>query len=526
MTRVSHTKTTHLSLFVVGGGCLCQQWDRRLVGTLKPMANPAVCKAFQDALMTLPIPAWSVDIDTHVELWERNLLQLAQQFFCKTTKTKARPRLQEATCNLIAFKRSVLDFGRACGVLHEPDIRAHLKAIEKRFIRESVKINRLSMMNWSSSLQPKVISTTISLSSSSAPDLVGDQGTNTLVARHYLCFNLQVASPWRLSRISSSIGFGNSLLSKRATLCHVTLFKHYIMEDLALIRLFWTSRPFPHSMTFRLRSGSWNGDGHQAAATTKVALRGTEPLSWRGGKLIPLHKGKLCRSNPAGYRSIFISSYTTKVYHATLRKHLLDAWTGVLKHLQFGGRRGMSADLAHHCLQAHLAHAVHHRLPAAVLFIDMKAAFYSVVRQGLFEEGPDAAPFLYAMFQLGVAPEHVQDLMTTADGDAAVTGISPHAVHLLKDLMERTYFQIEGIEPVVLTSQGTRPGDPVGDAFFKLAMAVILKKVTAHIMDHTLAIWEGCADSVSSFQTHQKPAHFAWFEVAFVDDCRGNASPG
>ena len=101
------------------------RWD------FEAMANPAVCKAFQDALMTLPIPAWSVDIDTHVELWERNLLQLAQQFFCKTTKTKARPRLQEATCNLIAFKRSVLDFGRACGVLHEPDIRAHLKAIEK-----------------------------------------------------------------------------------------------------------------------------------------------------------------------------------------------------------------------------------------------------------------------------------------------------------------------------------------------------------------------------------------------------------
>lgn len=68
-------------------------------------------------------------------------------------------------------------------------------------------------------------------------------------------------------------------------------------------------------------------------------------------------------------------------------------WSGVLTHLQFGGMKGMAADLAHHCLQAHLVHAAHYKLPAGILFIDMKAAFYSVVRQGLFADGPDAAPF-------------------------------------------------------------------------------------------------------------------------------------
>ena len=136
------------------------------------------------------------------------------------------------------------------------------------------------------------------------------------------------------------------------------------------------------------------------AVTTKVALRGSEPLAWRGGRLIPLHKGKLCRSDPTGYRSIFISNYTTKAYHACLRRHLMDAWSAALTHLQFGGRKGMAADLAHHCLQAHLAHAAHLKLPAGILFVDMKAAFYSVVRQGLFPDGPDATSFLYAMFQM------------------------------------------------------------------------------------------------------------------------------
>ena len=94
------------------------------------------------------------------------------------------------------------------------------------------------------------------------------------------------------------------------------------------------------------------------------------------------------------------------------------------------------------------------------------------------------------MFQMGIAPRHVADLMKTAQHDAAVAGISPHAIALLKDLLERTYFQMDGISPVVLTTQGTRPGDPVGDAFFNLAMAVMLKGVTAKITSCTEAVWQ------------------------------------
>lgn len=85
--------------------------------------------------------------------------------------------------------------------------------------------------------------------------------------------------------------------------------------------------------------------------------------------------------------------------------------------------------------------------------------------------------------------------------------------------MERTYFQVDGVDPVVLTTQGTRPGDPVGDAFFNLAMAVIMKQVTERIADNTDATWEGCAATVDSFASSSAPSAFAWFEIAFVDDC-------
>ena len=95
------------------------------------MADPARCKDFQEALRTLPLPTWHTDVDTHVAVWERNVWQLAQQFFGSRAGARHRPRLSESTRNLIAFKRSILDYGRRHDLLQQPELRAHLKSIEK-----------------------------------------------------------------------------------------------------------------------------------------------------------------------------------------------------------------------------------------------------------------------------------------------------------------------------------------------------------------------------------------------------------
>eukprot|EP00435_Cladocopium_sp_Y103_P038035 s1838_g10.t1 len=155
----------------------------------------------------------------------------------------------------------------------------------------------------------------------------------------------------------------------------------------------------------------------------------------------------------------------------------------------------------------------------AILFLDFRAAFYSVIRQGLFANGPPSEAFAHAMYQLGIPPSEVADLLRTAHDDCAVAHISDHVLHLLRDMMQQTYFQVDGLSEVALTTKGTRPGDSVGDAFFNLAMAVILKKVTARIQSSTTATWEGQAALVSDFAMTSEVASFGWFEIAFVDDC-------
>ena len=524
----------------------CAGWLRSAVDFQFPrwdfeaMADPARCKDFQEALRTLPLPTWHTDVDTHVAVWERNVWQLAQQFFGSRAGARHRPRLSESTRNLIAFKRSILDYGRRHDLLQQPELRAHLKSIEKEVHARVQTDQRAYYDELIQQLAEQgelhnykfVYNLLVRLGGRPGHKFAGGKALPILRPPGQEPLKTYAEQQMHWLRQFAKVEAGH-IMSRDSLyhLHHVGLGLDVNILDKAVIPTLYDLQsqikklkrgraPGPNGLpTDLLKAGGATLARQLATVTTKIALRGSEPLDWRGGKLIPLHKGKLCRSNPDGYRSIFISNFTTKIYHGSLRRHLLDAWSGVLSHLQFGGRKGMAADLAHHCLQAHLSHAAKTASPVGILFIDMKAAFYSVVRQGLFEHGPDAAPFLYAMFQIGVAPDHVQRLLDTAKLDAAVKGISPHALALLQDLMERTFFQVDGVEPIALTTQGTRPGDPVGDAFFNLAMAVILDKVTTKIAGDTTACWEGHAARVSSFDSFDAPAPFAWFEVAFVDDC-------
>ena len=87
----------------------CRGWLQACAGRSKirwdfaAMQDPVRCRQFQEALKTLPVPQWSADVDTHAQIWESNLLQLAQQFFTSQTNERSRPRLTEPTCNLIAI---------------------------------------------------------------------------------------------------------------------------------------------------------------------------------------------------------------------------------------------------------------------------------------------------------------------------------------------------------------------------------------------------------------------------------------
>eukprot|EP00435_Cladocopium_sp_Y103_P038893 s1179_g10.t1 len=216
-------------------------------------------------------------------------------------------------------------------------------------------------------------------------------------------------------------------------------------------------------------------------------------------------EGALCLFTKASFPRQIPVNFITKAYHSVIRKHLVTAWSQVLTHLQLGGRKGLGCDTAHHLVHAHVAHGVVSKQPSGVVFVDFKAAFYSVLRQCLFAHPVNDDGFLVAMHCLGVHPDDVNRLLHNAQSDAAICNISPHALAVLQDVLRSTYFEIDGIPEVATTNRGTRPGDPIGDISFNLLMAVLLQDIT-HNIRAAGRIWEGAPVGIDDFSRCQSPA--------------------
>ena len=241
--------------------------------------------------------------------------------------------------------------------------------------------------------------------------------------------------------------------------------------------------------------------------------------AWKGGNLVALFKGKGSYADPKAYRSIFISDVTAKVYHANLRSKLEAAWMKSMDALQFGGRKGCSPDFAHHILHSFLAWSRVKRMPAAAVFVDLRSAFYSVLRQGLFEGEISDQHVCQAMAQLGVSSEEFHEIAGTVQQEAATAGIGPHADLLFRNLFCATHFRMAAIDQPCHTAKGTRPGDPIADVLFNMSMMLILRSVRVQV--NRIADFSNVVGSVVA-ETVAAPVSLppkGYLDVAFVDDC-------
>ena len=160
-----------------------------------------------------------------------------------------------------------------------------------------------------------------------------------------------------------------------------------------------------------------------------------------------------------------MSNFVGKLYHASLRAQ----------------RPKCGTDTAHLRLQAHGHWARFQGLPAAWVFFDLRSAFYTVIRQSLTKDFDDEGMAEAALYQMGIHPADIAEMLQTAAKDNATAGICGHGTRLVNDLLHNTHFWIKGCDAPVKTGRGTRPGDPTGDVLFNLAMAVILQGTVDYV---------------------------------------------
>ena len=106
-----------------------------------------------------------------------------------------------------------------------------------------------------------------------------------------------------------------------------------------------------------------------------------------------------------------------------MRKCLATEWLQDDSLIQLGGKQGGSTDVAHHFMHAHLSWAKATCTSCALLFVDLQAAFYSVLRTTLVEDKLHEDLICHAMQVLGITPQEWHLIIDTAVHDHATRGL-------------------------------------------------------------------------------------------------------
>ena len=501
--------------------------------------DPTTVAQFQEALATLPVPTWDVRTTDHCAVFEAQVVQLGQQFFGGRTKKRFRPQLQPSTLDMIAFKRHLLDVGRALELMTDPTFKAELRAVEK-VVRAAVYADLavfydqllVRLQNADQSADAKQLyrildrlgrKRTGSPARRPLPILKSPEGAlaqtfqqqQHIWLRQFAVTEAGLPMSWQslYSLARPGLTRQDFELDPQAFIS-----PWQILQAMRKLRRGKACGPngIPPDL---LKAGGAPFAMLMSCLTNKVTAHAHEPTSWRGGKLIPLYKGKGSPCDPSSFRSIFISDFTAKLYHACLRRPLERAWSDRLHSMQYGGRAGCGVDIAHHFLQMHQCWARHVKTPAAIVFFGMKAAFYSVLRQALTTCEDPSNAFQFAMQRLGLAESEIHDMLSAVENECALEGVSSHVERLVHDTMSHTFFTVEGVASPVATHLGTRPGDPIGDLLFNLTMSKILAEMKDIVIESGVATWFGDPARCSDFlEPGELPAH-GFADVSFVDDC-------
>ena len=121
---------------------------------------------------------------------------------------------------------------------------------------------------------------------------------------------------------------------------------------------------------------------HLYALFLKSAARQYLPIQFRGGFLIPLYKNKGAMSDPASFRGILLQNTAAKIFAKSWRKPLAEGLSRLAAPCQFGCRKGVGVSGAHLPLRLHIDSCAASGQAMAVIFIDLKAAYYRDIDLG------------------------------------------------------------------------------------------------------------------------------------------------
>ena len=211
----------------------------------------------------------------------------------------------------------------------------------------------------------------------------------------------------------------------------------------------------------------------------KISLRCSEPLQFKGGTLYAVWKGKNDPSACSSHRGILVSSTPGKAFHRLLRDSAVGALQNVSTAMQIGGLPKFPVVLASHFVRLFQAGCRGRHLSHGLLFLDLREAFYRVVRPLLTGTNNSDEDIAAVVRAVSLPPGTMHELHKHLQGRslAEEAGASRWTDLGLQDALDGTWFRFQGGHKVVETGIGSRPGDNLADVCFSFIFAKVLRSV-------------------------------------------------
>lgn len=214
----------------------------------------------------------------------------------------------------------------------------------------------------------------------------------------------------------------------------------------------------------------------------KLVLHGQEAMQHKGGRLTAAYKGKGLSTECSSYRSLLVSSQIGKCLHKTIRSKQSDLYESFLQTQQLGGRKGIPVQLGMHQLRSFLRFHQNQGDSCCILFLDLREAFYRVLRplavDAVWTDGEIAG----AAQRLGLPDDIVHDLHTHLREPSALAQaqLPAYLRNCLTAIHTDTWFVVDGqTSDLCRTTAGSRPGDCFADTIFGYLWARVLKEIEA-----------------------------------------------
>ena len=218
---------------------------------------------------------------------------------------------------------------------------------------------------------------------------------------------------------------------------------------------------------------------HLVGLQTKSILSLREPVEWKGGSLFTLAKKASAVFRCDKHRSILLSSIPGKLFHRGIRAKIMPSLLENVTDLHGGVKSGIGVDTISLSVTCFQSYTVKRGLLPALIFFDVRAAYYQVLRETLTGAPLDDKVICALFHRLGVPGHAFEELRIQLSKLASLAecGCSQHAIALAAEVFTGTWFRLDHFTPVVSTKAGVRPGDPLADVFFAVSFTAYVRAV-------------------------------------------------